>query len=88
MPLEITDDPERLAILHFEQEELAEQVGRATQMLSDPLRRSLVLYYRHDMSIAEIAAELNITPAAARKRLSRAKDRVKRELTKRGLRHE
>lgn len=85
-PPRVSDDPMQLAIQNIAQEELAEEVRRAIQTLSQTLQRSLILRFNRDMSIAEIADELEITTDAAKKRLSRARIEIATELTKRGLR--
>lgn len=52
------------------------------QKIPERYREALVLFYRADRSIAEIAQALDITEEAARKRLSRARKHLRHELEK------
>lgn len=53
------------------------QVDRAIGELGDHDRDVVVLYYRGERSISEVAQALQITEATARKRLQRGRDRLK-----------
>lgn len=62
------------AVLDRETEDLA---ARALATLPEADRELVVLYYRGDGSIAEVAATLGITEPAARQRLHRGRERLK-----------
>lgn len=55
-------------------------VASALDALSDDDREVIVLYYRGDGSLAEVAAALHITEVAARQRLHRGRTRLSRML--------
>lgn len=62
------------AVLDHEADEIAE---RALAALADADREVVVLYYRGDGSVADVAATLGITEPAARQRLHRGRERLK-----------
>jgi RNA polymerase sigma factor (sigma-70 family) len=64
-------------ILDREADDLAR---RALASLSDQDRDVVVMYYRGDGSIADVAASLGISEPAARKRLQRGRERLKTAL--------
>nr|WP_239096764.1 sigma-70 family RNA polymerase sigma factor [Streptomyces sp. SID11385] len=53
------------------------QLVRALQQLPMPLRTVVVLRYFHDLSDAEIAADLEISPSTVRSQLVRGISRLK-----------
>lgn len=57
-----------------------ERIRRALENLSDPEREVLLLVAWEGLSPSEVATVLDITPAAARKRLERARTRFRQEL--------
>ncbi len=65
------------AMIDREREQLAEQ---ALAQLDDREREAIVLYYRGDGSIADVATTLGISEPAARKRLQRGRDHLKSAL--------
>ncbi|NUO47620.1 MAG: sigma-70 family RNA polymerase sigma factor [Polyangiaceae bacterium] len=60
-------------LLNAENEAL---VSRALARLSDTYREPLVLFYRQDHSIREVAAALDISEATAKQRLSRGREQL------------
>ncbi len=64
-------------VLDSEREQLA---SRALAELAQDDREAIVLYYRGDASIADVASTLGITEVAARKRVQRGRDRLKSAL--------
>lgn len=50
---------------------------QAVQALSPDHRTVILLYYYEDMPLADIAKALDISPAAAKKRLSRAREQLR-----------
>jgi RNA polymerase sigma factor (sigma-70 family) len=62
------------AVLDHEADDIA---ARALAALAEPDREVVVLYYRGDGSVAEVAAALGITEPAARQRLHRGRERLK-----------
>ena len=61
-----------------------DELDDALQALSRDLRTIIHLYYYEDMSSAEIAGLLHISPEAVRKRLSRARKQLQRTLSEEG----
>ena len=64
----------------MERAENRRMVSRALARLAPENREILTLYYMGDRSSAEIARYLDISPAAARQRLSRARGHLKEEI--------
>jgi len=56
------------------------RLATALEDLPDSTRDVLVLYYREGKRLDEVARLLDITPVAARKRLSRARERLREEV--------
>lgn len=54
------------------------ELYRAVEALKEELRVPVVLYYVDDFSVREIAHLLNITEGAVQKRLSRARNKLKK----------
>lgn len=52
-------------------------VRQALTTLDEPAREAIILFYRDGQSMAELAAALGVTEAAARKRLSRARSTLR-----------
>jgi RNA polymerase sigma-70 factor, ECF subfamily len=73
--------PERL----LEQHHLTAQVHRSLAALSEATRRAVVLHYLDGHSQAEIAALLGLSAGAVKTRLSRARERLRRELAPEAL---
>lgn len=65
-------DAQHIAMLALLRDEEQQQVQRALQQLSSGDQRLLGLRYAADLSHTEIASICDLTPAAARQRLSRA----------------
>src|SRR5258705_2083100 len=60
--------------------ETLERADRALAELKPPEREAVVLYYRGDQSMREVADTLGITEAAAKKRVLRGRDRLRAAL--------
>jgi len=73
---ETTDDG---AWLHIQPE-----LDRALAALSSPDRETLLLRYYRSLSVKEIAVSLGVSVEAAQKRLTRATERLRERLTRRG----
>lgn len=56
---------------------LSRVIAAALDGLDEPSRASLILYYREDLDAQEIAQHLGLSHAAVRKRLSRARARLR-----------
>ena len=65
----------------------AGQVLEAAKSLSPDSYRVFVLYYGFDMSVSEIAKEMQLGTEAVKSRLFRGRDAVRRQLTDRGAIH-
>ena len=84
IPLEEMEDrledsretPEDLAVSG----DTLEAVRSVLRNISPRAAKVFVLYYFFDMTLADIARELGITPEAAKSRLSRARSSVRRQL--------
>ena len=81
---ELSDDvpivdlrPEQDPSLRAEAAVLRHHIDRAIRALPERLRQVVVLRDLHDLSHSEIAAELGITPSAAKVRLHRARQRLR-----------
>lgn len=72
------------AVLESQSAPIHDELDDALQSLSRDLRIIIHLYYYEDMSSAEIAKLLRISPEAARKRLSRARKQLQRALSEEG----
>ncbi len=59
-----------------------EQLMRQVESLSDGLREVLMLYYYHDMTYRDMAELLGVTPAAVNQRLTRARARLRAQMSK------
>ncbi len=64
------DAPIEQAVMHREESEL---VWSTLQGLPELYREPLVLYYRQDQSVSQVATQLNLTPDAVKQRLSRGR---------------
>ena len=62
-------------------DERYEALDRALDVLPARYRAVIHLYYYEDMSVDEISAVLDAKPATIRSRLSRGRERLRRELT-------
>lgn len=71
--------PEESAVLNERSEEIREIVNS----VSEDKRLCLVLFYQHEMSLAEISEELGISEAAVKSRLFRAREDIREEVEKR-----
>ncbi len=74
---------------HMERQEESALVWRAIESIPGDYREVLILHYREQADAAEIAQSLEISEAAVRQRLSRARAMVKQEVAgvvERGLR--
>lgn len=71
--------PEESAAL----DERSEEIREIVNSVSEDKRLCLVLFYQHEMSIAEISEELGISEAAVKSRLFRAREDVREEVEKR-----
>lgn len=63
-----------------ESEELRRRVRAALQAVSEEQREALVLFYLHDMGIAEVARALGVSEAAVKMRLHRGRTALLSEL--------
>ncbi|MEE1012361.1 MAG: sigma-70 family RNA polymerase sigma factor, partial [Acutalibacteraceae bacterium] len=71
--------PEENAVL----DERSEEIREIVNSVSEDKRLCLVLFYQHEMSIAEISEELGISESAVKSRLFRAREDIKEEIEKR-----
>lgn len=71
--------PEENAIL----DERGEEIREIVNSVSEDKRLCLVLFYQHEMSIAEISKELGISESAVKSRLFRAREDIREEVEKR-----
>ncbi|MBL4698043.1 MAG: sigma-70 family RNA polymerase sigma factor [Phycisphaerales bacterium] len=55
----------------------SEELNRIGEMITDPIDREIILLRGRDLSLADIARTMNMTPAAARKRWSRIRTMVR-----------
>jgi RNA polymerase sigma-70 factor (ECF subfamily) len=67
-----------------EAEAEAERVLTEIEQLPEPYRETVLLFYYNDMSYAELAALLDVTPAAINQRLTRARTILRARLSRRG----
>lgn len=72
--------PEDLPLPAPAQDESALALGQAIARLPGKYRDAVLLYYYHDMSLAEAAQVLHTSPATVSKRLTRAREMLKKEL--------
>ncbi len=75
-PVTTAADPEALAVSREEEALL----WRALEQMADTYREPLVLYYRHDRSIAEVASHLDLSEDVVRQRLSRGRHMLRDEM--------
>ncbi|MEA2733928.1 MAG: hypothetical protein QOE14_379 [Humisphaera sp.] len=66
-------------------QEVAQQLDDAVLKLPALDRQAVLLRYFEDRAIAEIAAELNVSEGAAKQRLSRAVEKLRDRLSRRGV---
>ena len=71
--------PEESAVL----DERSEEIRDIVNSVSEDKRLCLILFYQHEMSIAEISEELGISESAVKSRLFRAREDIKEEVEKR-----
>lgn len=71
--------PEESAVL----DERSEEIREIVNSVSEDKRLCLILFYQHEMSIAEISEELGISESAVKSRLFRAREDIKEEVEKR-----
>ena len=71
--------PDESAIL----DERSEEIREIVNSVSEDKRLCLVLFYQHEMSIAEISEELGISESAVKSRLFRAREDIREEVEKR-----
>ncbi|MEM6705635.1 MAG: sigma-70 family RNA polymerase sigma factor [Acidobacteriota bacterium] len=76
-------DPEPTADLSLEERETLEVVARSLEEIPDEAREVLVLYYREGRSTKQVADLLGLSEAAVRKRLSRAREQLRADVTER-----
>jgi RNA polymerase sigma factor (sigma-70 family) len=76
-PVSSASDPEALSVTHEEEALL----WRALSTLPETFREPLVLFYREEQSIAEVAAQLELSVDAVKQRLSRGRAMLRDELT-------
>lgn len=82
---EMSDDTEFSggnAQIEAEDKLLHGQLWDAVRSLGEPDSLIIVYQYYYDMTIAEIAKRLDMTPAAVQKRSSRARDKIRSVLEK------
>ncbi len=73
-----------------EDTEKSDLVWQTLEALPAEYRESLVLYYRHEKSAAQVAEMMEITPEAVRQRLSRGREMIREEVERKletGLRN-
>lgn len=63
------------------QDENAFALGQAIARLPEKYRNAVLLYYDQDMTLTEAAKVLNTSPATVSKRLARAREMLRREVT-------
>jgi RNA polymerase sigma factor (sigma-70 family) len=57
-------------------------VWRALEQIPESYREPLILFYREDQSVAEVASTLDLSPDAAKKRLSRGREMLQEQVAK------
>lgn len=77
------DDTSLIPEASTELDERSEEIREIVNSVSEDKRLCLVLFYQHEMSIAEISEELGISQAAVKSRLFRAREDIKEEVEKR-----
>ncbi len=75
---QISHEPD--PVLQSISEEESDLVWRTLEAIPENYREALVLYYREDHSIAEVAAALDINHDAAKQRLSRGREMLRESL--------
>lgn len=73
-----SSDPPDAGVTERERREL---VWRTLDVLPETYREAMVLYYRREQSVAEVAEALAIAPETVRQRLARGRRMVREELT-------
>ena len=79
----IEENPETIPEQCIEAEERRKEVNEMLDSLSEDKKLCLLLFYKHNMSIAEISEELGVTESAIKSRLSRARQDIAEEAEKR-----
>lgn len=81
VPKELLTDPQESPSRPLERDELAQVVRSAVASLATRQRTALELHQFHDHTYAEVAAELDMTPKAAKSLLYRARNQLRISLT-------
>ncbi|OPY62154.1 MAG: RNA polymerase sigma factor SigM [Pelotomaculum sp. PtaU1.Bin065] len=68
-----------------ENKEIIEELRQIIRNLEEPYHAIIVLYYCEDMKIKEISSILNISEGTIKSILYRSRDKIKREMIKRGF---
>ncbi|MDF9408113.1 sigma-70 family RNA polymerase sigma factor [Pelotomaculum isophthalicicum JI] len=68
-----------------ENEEIIMEIRRIIRSLEEPYHATIVLYYYKDMKIKEISSILNIPEGTIKSILYRVRDKIKREMIKKGF---
>ena len=79
----IEEDPDSIPEKSLELEERKKEVNEMVDSLSEDKKLCLLLFYKHNMSIAEISDELGVSESAVKSRLSRARQDIAEEAEKR-----
>jgi len=74
--------------IRFALDEEDEALHNAILLLNEKYRYPIVLYYFHDMTMAEIAKVLNLTISNVKIRIMRAKEQLKKSLQEEEMRYE
>lgn len=64
---------------------LAEEIFRNAKMLPKEMYRTFLLYYGYEMSVSEIAKQLDVSKEAIKSRLLRARNTIKEQMNGTGL---
>lgn len=75
--LEGAPDPDPGALDYLLEEERDELIARALETLPEDAREAIVLFYREGQSIADIAKAIDVSEEVVKKRLSRARERIR-----------
>ncbi len=57
-------------------------VWQALEQIPESYREPLILFYREEQSVAEVASTLDLSPDAAKQRLSRGREMLREQVTK------
>jgi RNA polymerase sigma factor (sigma-70 family) len=79
--IEAQSDPNASQLEHVLGKEDAERAAQALAALPEEYREPLVLFYRGDQSVREVATALGISEDAAKQRLSRGRAQLKERLS-------